>query len=214
MIIIERKISWNSGCYDEIQLVYDKADENEILASIMSELEAMSLCEAEDNCGLLNIGGKPITREMFHDMSEHDKEVVIYYLSDVGLQEFAASNGKITVTFTPHIQRVLGCTMFSLLNRLEKIDGSFNVLFPNATLELRIPFGAKKGMAKYETLIVLLYPWLSIMEMSANTVSSTLNVQSQAEEPVTTSARSSKPSKVGIAKAKKEGFFAKLFGKK
>ena len=49
--------------------------------------------------------------------------------------------------------RVLGCTMFSLLNRLEKLDGAFNVMFPKVTLELRVPLAAKKGMLKCEMLI-------------------------------------------------------------
>lgn len=114
------------------------------------ELEAMALQEAEESCGMLKMGDKPITREMFLEMGEQDKETVMYYLSGAGLQEFVPSmtEGKITVTFTPHIQRVLGCTMFSVLNRLEKLDGAFNVMFPKATLELRVPLGAKKGMMK------------------------------------------------------------------
>ncbi len=28
---MERKINWRSGCHDEIELVYDKANENETL---------------------------------------------------------------------------------------------------------------------------------------------------------------------------------------
>ena len=113
------------------------------------------------------------------------------------------------MTFTPHIQRVLGCTMFSVLNRLEKLDGAFNVRFPQATLELRIPLGARKGMMKCEMLIMQLYPWLSIKETSINTVPSTLNVQPQAQPkaPVV----EQKPTE---HKTEKKGFFAKLFGKK
>ena len=180
---MERKINWYSGCYDEIELVYDKANENENIAATLMELETMALQEAEESCVMLKIGDTPITREMFHQMSEQDKEMVMYCLSGAGLQEFVPSmtEGKITVTFSPHIQRVLGCTMFSVLNRLEKLDGAFNVMFPKATLELRVPLGAKKGMMKCEMLIMQLYPWLSIMETSTNTVSSTLNVQPQTE---------------------------------
>lgn len=67
--------------------------------------------------------------------------------------------------------------MFSVLNRLEKIDVAFNVMFPKATLERRIPLDAEKGLVKCEMLIIQLYPWLSITETSINTVSSTLNAQ-------------------------------------
>lgn len=208
---MERKINWCTYCHDEIDLVYDKAKEDENIAAALMELETMALREAEESCGLLKMGDKPITREMFLEMSEEDKEIVMYYLSSAGLQEFVPSmtEGKITVTFTPHIQQVLGCTMFSVLNRLEKLDGAFNVRFPQAILELRVPLGAKKGMMKCEMLIMQLYPWLSIRETSTNTVSSTTNVQPQAQPkaPVV----EQKPTE---QKTEKKGFFAKLFGKK
>lgn len=175
---MERKINWYSCYHDEIELVYDKAENNENIAALLSDLETMALAEAEKSCGMLKMGDTPITREMYLYMNEQEKEAVMYYLSGVGLQEFVPSmtEGKITVTFSPHIQRVLGCTMFSVLNRLEKLDGTFNVIFPNAALELRVPLGAKKGMVKCELLIMQLYPWLSITETSTNTVSSTLNI--------------------------------------
>lgn len=175
---MERKINWYSCYHDEIELVYDKAENNENIAVLLSDLETMALTEAEKSCGMLKMGDTPITREMYLCMNEQEKEAVMYYLSGVGLQEFVPSmtEGKITVTFSPHIQRVLGCTMFSVLNRLEKLDGTFNVIFPNAALELRVPLGAKKGMVKCELLIMQLYPWLSITETSTNTVSSTLNI--------------------------------------
>lgn len=209
---MERKINWYSGCHDEIELVYDKADENEDIAATLMELETMALQEAEESCGMLKMGDKSITREMFLEMSEQDKETVMYYLSGAGLQAFVPSmtEGKITVTFTPHIQRVLGCTMFSVLNRLEKLDGAFNMMFPKATLEFRVPLGAKKGMMKCEMLIMQLYPWLSITETSTNTVSSTLNVQPQSEAKTTTADTSKAPQ----ANTEKKGFFTRLFGKK
>jgi len=208
---MERKINWYSGCHDEIELVYDKANEDENIAAALMELETMALREAEENYGMVKMGDKPITHEMFLEMSEEGKEIVMYYLSNAGLQEFVPSmtEGKITVTFTPHIQQVLGCTMFSVLNRLEKLDGAFNVRFPQAKLELRIPLGAKKGMMKCEMLIMQLYPWLSIKETSTNTVTSTFNVQPQAQTkaPVV----EQKPTK---QKTDKKGFLAKFFGKK
>lgn len=200
---MERKISWLSGCYDEIELVYEKAEDNETIAAVLSELETMAQTEAEENCGMLRLNGVPITREMYLGMNEREKEIVMYHLARAGLQDFVPSiaDGRIIVTFTPNIQRVLGCTMFSVLNMLEKLDGAFNLISPKATLELRVPLGAKKGMVKCEGLIVLLYPWLSITETSADTVSSTLNIQPE-------QARSSEGNE------EKKGFFAKLFGKK
>lgn len=208
---MERKINWYSDCHDEIELVYDKANENENIAAGLMELETMALREAEENCGMVKMDDKPITHEMFLEMSAPVKEMVMYHLSSAGLQEFVPSmtEGKITVTFTPHIQRVLGCTMFSVLNRLEKLDGAFNVRFPQATLELRIPLGARKGMMKWEMLIMQLYPWLSVKETSTNTMPSTLNVQPQAQPKAPVIEQ--KPAE---HQTEKKGFFAKLFGKK
>lgn len=207
---MDRKIKWHSGCHDEIELVYEKAENNANIAAMLTELETMALREAQENCGILKIGDKPITHEMFLEMSEHDKEVVMYYLAGAGLQEFVTSRteGSITVTFTPYIQNVLGCTMFSILNRLEKLDGAFDVFCPKATLNLRMPLGARKGMVKYEMLIMQLYPWLSITESSTNTVSSTLNIHQQSETnaPV-------EEQKSAEHKTEKKGFLRNFFKK-
>lgn len=202
------KINWYCGCYDEIELIYDRAKENETIAKVLAELETMALQEAEEGGGMLSLDGKPITREMLIGMGERDKEAVMYALSSVGLQAFDPSitEGKITVTFSPHIQKVLGCTMFSVLNRLEKLDGTFNMLFPKAKLELRVPLGAKKGLVKCEVLMLLLYPWLSISETSTDTVSSTLNAPPQ---PTFRAPAGDAPNSY----QKKKGFFRKLWGK-
>jgi len=119
----------------------------------------------------------------------------------------------ITVKFSSHIQAVLGCTMFSLLNRIEKIDGAYNVVrFPKATLELQVPLGGKKGMFKWEMLIMQLYPWLSVREVSSIIAADGLLTNTpgqQLSDP-------SKTDPVGSQKEpdkKKKGFFSKLFGK-
>jgi len=167
---MDRKISWITGCHDEIELVYEKAEQNERIGMLLEELEQMALSEAEESCGLLLMNGKPITREMVLAMPERDKEAVMYYLSGVGLAGFNSSfsEPKIAVRFSPHIQKVLGCTLFSVLNRIEKIDGTYNVRFPKATLELQLPLGGRKGILKWEMLIMQLYPWLSVSDKTYN----------------------------------------------
>lgn len=40
---MERKVNWDSGCHDEIELVYSKADKNANIAATLSELEAIAL---------------------------------------------------------------------------------------------------------------------------------------------------------------------------
>ena len=170
---MERKIRWSSGCFDEIELVYERAEKDKSAAAMLSELETMALSETVNNCGMLKIDGRPLTRERVLALDEYDKEIGIYILAGMGLEEFDPSMDEpvITVTFSPHIQQVLSCTMFSLLNRIEKLDGAYNeVRFPRATLKLQVPLGGKKGLMKWEMLIMTLYPWLSVSETSTNTV--------------------------------------------
>ena len=66
--------------------------------------------------------------------------------------------------------KLLGCTIFNVLNRIEKLDGSINMLYPKWTLELQVPMGGKKGFFQWEMLIAQLYPWLSVTEISTNEV--------------------------------------------
>lgn len=63
---------------------------------------------------------------------------------------------------------VLACTIFEILSQLEKLDGAINTLNHKWTLELKVPYGGKKGLLQWEILIARLYPWLSIKETSTN----------------------------------------------
>ncbi len=178
----------------------------------MSELEQMALKEAEESCGFLAMNDKPITREMVMAMSEQDKEMIMYHLSGVGLRGFNASmiEPKITVMFGAKINQVLGCTMFSLLNRLEKIDGAYNVRFPKATLELQIPLGSRSGMFKWTMLMMQLYPWLSVSEVPANIVAESLPKDSSIRQAT----QSSHTATNSVNSISKKSFLSRLFGKK
>ncbi|GEM_PF-5235745 len=213
---MDRKINWITGCHDEIELVYEKAGQNESIGVLLAELEQMALTEAEKSCGLLLRDGSPITREMVLNMSEQEKETVMYYLSCAGLLEFnpSLSEPKIVVKLSPHIQRVLGCTLFSVLNRIEKLDGSYNVMsFPKATLELQLPIGGRKGILKWEMLIMQLYPWLSVSDKTYNAVADGLIENDTAEESIIDKPNNTETQEPATS-AKKKGFFSKLFGKK
>lgn len=158
-----RKISWCSGCYDEIELVYNKVIQNPAAASLLSEFEKRAFQEAEENCMMINRGNVPITREVFLAMSEADKERVMYILADIGLNEFnpSMSSPAISVTFSQHIHKLLFCTMFSVLNRLEKLDGSYNLILPSpVTLEFIIPTGNIEGLEKCEAVRRCLYSFI------------------------------------------------------
>lgn len=169
---MNRKINWVSGCYDDIELVYEKAKYDEQVASSLSELESLALREAEKCCSAGMIGGRVITSDEFWRMSESEREMIICSLAGFGVQEMSSSmtEGRILVVFKPQIQDVLGCAMFYVLHRLEKLDGAYNYKFPKADLELSIPIGVRSGMMKYEMLIMRMYPWLSVREMPSRTV--------------------------------------------
>lgn len=174
---MNRKIEWKSYCYDEIELVYEKAEANENIASLLSELEEMAQREVEQNYGMISINGQSLTKEKFFDMSDTNKEKIMCLLSQVGLEEFNPSMTEpvIKVILSPHIQKVLGCTMFSILNRLEKLDGAYNEMkFKKATLEIFVPLGGQKGLGKCEMLIMMMYPWLSVSEKSTDIISATV----------------------------------------
>lgn len=221
---MERKIQWNSGCFDEIDLVYDKAKQNETVAGILSELETGALAEARAYSNKIVIDGRPITPQQFDALPDNAKEYVMSSLSNMGLSSFSSpiTEPKITVRLSPHIQYVRCCTAFSILNRLEKLDGSFNMLHPTATLELQVPLGGKKGMFQIELLIMQLYPWLKVTEVSSNEVAVNMMqeqqpnpqqkiVEQKAPVPPQTPVQSKA---VAEKKDKQPGFWARLFGKK
>lgn len=220
---MERKIQWSSGCFDEIDLVYDKAAKKEATARILADLEVGALTEARAYSDKIIIDGRPITPQQFDALPDQMKEQVMSTLSTMGLASFSStiSEPKITVRLTPDIQKVLNCTAFSILNRLEKLDGAFNVLHPQATLEIQAPLGGKQGLVQIEMFIAMLYPWLKVTEISSNEVAANL-MQSQPKPqqkpveqktPVPTQQQVQNKT-VDEAKNTQPGFWAKLFGKK
>lgn len=160
---MERKINWISGYLDEIELVYDKAEENAEIAELLSEFEEGALAEAKMQCGAFKIetDGKPVGPQQFDSVPDEIKETVIARLSDLGIGSFNAPLTKPTIEIylSPAARLVFCCTAFSILNRLEKLDGAINVLHPKMTLKIEAPLGCKR-MIQLQTLLVQLYPWL------------------------------------------------------
>lgn len=167
---MERKIAWNSGIFDELELVYQKAEKNENIAAMLSEIESGALDEARIFDNQLKKNISLIASDNFDDLPDYTKEEMIGILSNEGLISFTPSidEPKITVVLGPKIQQMLCCTTFRILNSLEKLDGAFNIRFPSAVLELKVPLGGKKGLFKIEMLIMQLYPWLRVSESSTN----------------------------------------------
>ena len=166
---MNRKIAWDSGALDEISLVYDKAEENDAIGTNLEKLEEQALAEGGSASALLRKSGQSV--KDFASLTPSEKEKVIAALGTLGLSELKAdiASATIQVTFAPALPLVQACTIFNLLNRLEKLDGSFNILVSDkATLLLRVPLGGAKGLSQWKMLILQLYPWLSVHEESTD----------------------------------------------
>ena len=49
---MNRNIRWQTGAFDEMEFVYEKAMEKEQFEKALEELERLALSEAKNNCGL------------------------------------------------------------------------------------------------------------------------------------------------------------------
>ena len=216
---MDRKISWNSGVLDEIELVYEKAEKDEKIGKMLEQLEDQALSEIRESCGLLKSEkyGK-FTPEIIDGMSLSGKEKIITILGKAGVSAISpeAKNAKIVCKLSPYIKLTMGCTFFILLNSLEKLDGSWNVrLVPGqTTLELQVPHGGRKGLVQWEMLVMSLYPWISFKEISSgqaaiDQVPAAENDQREAPVP------EQKPGadKVSESKPEKVPFWKRLFSR-
>lgn len=171
---MERKIGWKSYQLDEISLVYEKAEENESIMEGLLKLEEQALAEAAAACspgGLFAAElGQVLTPEQFEAMPDIDKETAIVMLGQKGLADIRSDHATATITATLSsvINKAQACTIFGLLNRLEKLDGAVQIISPKWTLHLVTPLSGKKGLFQWEMLIMQLYPWLSVKETSSN----------------------------------------------
>ncbi|MDO4650691.1 MAG: hypothetical protein Q4B26_18805 [Eubacteriales bacterium] len=168
---MNRMIAWRSRELDEIELVYEKAENNQAIGALLEELESRALEEAKNNVGMLKTGnGDCLKPEQFDGLSATDKETVIKVLGNAGLASLNTDmqNAVIIITLSPLITMVQACTIFNILNRIEKLDGSITILKPKWTLKLQVPLGGKKGLFQWEMMIMQLYPWISVSEESTN----------------------------------------------
>ena len=167
------KLGWDSGALDEICLVYEKAEAVEGIADQLRQLEDLALSEARNYCRVSHEKGAAISAEQFDGLGVNDKERLIGLVGGLGLSGLSADtkDATIRIKLSPVIQDVMGCTILNILNRLEKLDGAFDVLVGGkAKLELQEPLGGRKGIFQWVMLIMRLYPWLSVKEVSTNEV--------------------------------------------
>ena len=165
---------WESCYFDEIGLVYEKAEasnQKEIVAPILRQVEEEALKEARDAFDKLPENEKTkLTAETFDDLTQGEKELIVYQLSQMGLSDITTNfdEKKLTMKLSPSIQSATASTLFLVLDKIEKLDGSLNILLGDMKLEIQAPIGGQKGLQKYLILISFLYPWLKPSLVSSN----------------------------------------------
>lgn len=138
---MNRRISWSSGCFDEIELVYSKAAEDETASRILEDLELGALAEAKAHCAMVRIQKRSCTPEQYDILPLSVKEHLIGMLSETGLADINAqvSNPKITMRLSPRIQQLRCCTAFTILNRLENWTEPSTCFSPMPFWSFRFP---------------------------------------------------------------------------
>jgi len=226
---MNRMIPWNTACFDEIELIYEKAARNDEIGTLLEELERGALAEAKALCAQMGENSNSVTPEQFDDLPIDMKERWIAVLADRGLLVFNPQvfEGKINVQLTEAFLTVSNCTIFGILNLLEKLDGAINVMHPSVMLELVVPAGSDAAVARFGKLAMKLYPWIRIAgrfygKEVAHTASAgqtperkPISQQPVTQKPVEKQARM--PLQIDDeedTKASRSGFFARLFGRK
>ena len=167
---MNRSIQMGFVVFDEIELVYGNASQDPAAETLLSQLEQSALAEARARCGILTSKGRPVTPEEYDALPDEVKELLEAALIQVGLAAFSVPMDEaiLTVRLSQRIQETCCCTPFSVLNRLEKLDGVYSALYSRATMEVQALLGGKQG------LMAMLYPWLKVSETSANEVAARL----------------------------------------
>lgn len=154
---------------DEIELVYEKAENNQLIANFLETLETQALEEAKMMIdGPLK--GSVLNPGQFDALPDTRKEKVMNVLGNGGIASFDIDmhTATVIIKLSSVINRVQACTVFNILNRIEKLDGAINLIIPKWTLDLQVPIGGKKGLFQWEMMIMQLYPWLSVKEESTD----------------------------------------------
>ena len=169
---MERKIAWVTGCYEAIELVYQKAEADEETAVLLSALEERALREMGQQCsiGRVKKNGQALTKEWYEQAADADREGLLRAFGGNVLKNFHVDlfPPKCTATFSPLFPQLIGCAMFDVINRLEKLDGAIQIVAgeDKVELELQEPEAEKPGMEEILALLMKLYPWLDIHETS------------------------------------------------
>lgn len=182
---MNRKIMWDSGYLDEMPLVYQKAENDEFIGRYLEALEEKALEEVRTNLWQIRRqDGSALTEADFENLSESDKEYFIAMFGDAGWRNITPdfANQAFYIQFSPKFLKFMGCTIFNLLNRFEKLDGRLIDGSSKWTVEFQVPIGAKKGLLQWELLIMKIFPWAAIQEVSSKELEEDLALQMMASK--------------------------------
>ncbi|MBR0352195.1 MAG: hypothetical protein IJH53_03220 [Oscillospiraceae bacterium] len=182
---MERKISWESGCYDGILRVYEKAEKDPAAAAVLRSLEESALEEGNRYSQIFQIEGKVITPDIFPQLPEQLKEQILQELGRKGLSECCAMKAEpvIKVTLSQFFSYFPACTTLFILDMFEQLEQQYRVRFPEAELRLQIPVGSSKDITRLRMMNGLLYPWIKMNGTVTNRMAGPLaNSLNKAEE--------------------------------
>lgn len=151
---MDRKLMWESDLFDEIGSLYKKAEGSRRIGKELEKLEQLALSEAEKNCGkgglLTGFFNAELTPEEFNDLDVADKEMAIKYLSGLGLMGIdKISKHYIEIYLSRYFIRTCACTMFEILNQLEREEKKTAETDSKWYLKIRAPQSWGKGSERY-----------------------------------------------------------------
>lgn len=152
----------DSKNFDKIDFIFEKANNKEVSMRLLDELQSEAFIEAKTNCHLFRTNGKSYSHRQFDFLSEAEKNFMIYALSDIGLSGFELNSkeGTMKAVLSPCFRPIFACTMFSILNRLQKLDGVIDLVHDKVKFDIHVPKYGKDCFVHFLTLLVLLYPWV------------------------------------------------------
>ncbi len=171
---MHRLLEWESGLYDEMPLIYEKAGGDDEIGGLLEKLEQAALSEAQEACldgGIFaKMVGATLSPDEFNELASKDKEAAIKMLAGNGFDKISRNDEEkiLYIKLKPAINKSKACSVFEILNRLEKLDGIINTNNQKWELELQIPLGGRNNFVQWEILIMRLYPWISIREISTD----------------------------------------------
>lgn len=163
-------IVWESSCLDGMRTIHGKAETDPEIQQMLEELEAGAVREAQENCSLLQTKTGDLTVQQFDAMPSGEKEEVLALLGSLGIAQLSVPEDEpvIHIHFSGHAQRVFCCTVISVLHCLQQLDGTYNIVFfPQAELEIDMPFRADAGQMQAGVLIRRLFPWITQTDFRA-----------------------------------------------